>query len=530
MARKIFGTPENVRTTEPETGVFGHLYKLYMMLLSAVLAVAVYGAHGALVPNAVRFHSTVNPSAPAFQSYVAASGVSSSGLTWDAPVDHFDGQNTATFKQRYFVNDTYWLQGDKKGPVFICVGGEGPPLTPDVVIDSVHCTDMVELGAKQGALLVALEHRYYGESIPTPDFSTENLKFLSAHQALGDLASFRMYITEQFNLTESHKWVSWGGSYPGMLAGWFRLKFPGLIHAAVSSSAPVHAQVDFRGYDDVVAASTAAPIVGGSDECVAVIREGHETIGKLLSTSEGRDQLASLFNICGGGSSLEDEDNQADWAGNGVVYLPIQENDPSCQEELCNVEKICKFVLQTNNETNDALTTLSKLSQKQFGSDCTSVSHQALLDSLLNTTIEGGTNRIWQYQTCSEFAFYQTCEVGSKCIFTQGLNTLDKQLNLCEIAYGISADQVYRRVEFSNLYWGNLHPGGSRILSVNGEIDPWHYLAILQSPDPKNMPTWWVPGASHHFWTHPSLPTDTEYIKQAREQIWKTVSYWLSED
>lgn len=26
----------------------------------------------------------------------------------------------------------------------------------------------------------------------------------------------------------------------------------------------------------------------------------------------------------------------------------------------------------------------------------------------------------WGYQTCTEFAFYQTCEVGSNCFFTQG--------------------------------------------------------------------------------------------------------------
>jgi hypothetical protein len=26
----------------------------------------------------------------------------------------------------------------------------------------------------------------------------------------------------------------------------------------------------------------------------------------------------------------------------------------------------------------------------------------------------------WGYQTCTEFAFYQTCEKGSACFFTQG--------------------------------------------------------------------------------------------------------------
>lgn len=47
------------------------------------------------------------------------------------------------------------------------------------------------------------------------------------------------------------QWVSFGGSYPGMLAGWFRLKFPQLIHASIASSAPVQAKVDMNEYNDM---------------------------------------------------------------------------------------------------------------------------------------------------------------------------------------------------------------------------------------------------------------------------------------
>ena len=39
-------------------------------------------------------------------------------------IDHFDPQNTATFQQRFFVNETYW--DSASGPVFFMLGGEGP--------------------------------------------------------------------------------------------------------------------------------------------------------------------------------------------------------------------------------------------------------------------------------------------------------------------------------------------------------------------------------------------------------------------
>merc|ERR1711998_202130 len=32
---------------------------------------------------------------------------------------------------------------------------------------------------------------------------------------------------------------------------------------------------------------------------------------------------------------------------------------------------------------------------------------------------------LWDYQKCTEFAFFHTCEKGSNCFFVQGLNSLD---------------------------------------------------------------------------------------------------------
>jgi serine protease 16 len=455
---------------------------------------------------------------------------------WDANLDNFDitpSNSPRTFKQRYFIDDQFWVAGGRTGPVFICVGGEGPPLDSSVLVDSVHCSDMVELGKKQHALLLALEHRFYGKSIPTSDLSVKNLALLSAHQALADLAGFSAHIRGMFNLDDDqNKWVSWGGSYPGMLSAWFRLKFPNLVHAAVSSSAPVKAQADFTGYNDVVADSTAAEIVGGSENCAQIVRNGHEAVGELLQSKQGRTQLAKLFNICEGADALEDPYNQANWAGNGVIGIDAQSNDPSCTEYLCNISSICSAIEQFSGapDSFSPLNVLAQISKAQNGGSCVSVDYKAAMVKPVQSSDASNPNagdRVWLWQTCTEFAFYQTCEPGTKCLWTKGLNTLDQQLSLCKQVFGIPAASVESRVNFSNLYWGGDRPSGSRVLFPNGQIDPWHALGVLHSPHPKTLPTLWVPGASHHFWTHTPLPSDSSYINSARESIWATVESWL---
>jgi serine protease 16 len=218
-------------------------------------------------------------------------------------LDHFDGVDTRVWRQRYFVNASMYKPG---GPVFLCVGGEGPALEPTVVVTGdEHCALMVLLASRHSALVLALEHRFYGSSHPTNDLATENLRFLSSQQALADLAVFRMAVMAEHGLPTDTKWVTFGGSYPGMLAAWARSKFPHLIHASVSSSAPVQAVANMQGYNDVTADALADEAVGGSEKCVAAVRAAFADLGARLSLAEGRRQLERDFNVCGGTGALE---------------------------------------------------------------------------------------------------------------------------------------------------------------------------------------------------------------------------------
>lgn len=78
---------------------------------------------------------------------------------------------------------------------------------------------MYTLAEEHNAMLVDVEHRFYGESYPTTDMSTENLKYLSSAQALADLARVIASIKATY-ATESSQVITVGGSYPGNLAAW----------------------------------------------------------------------------------------------------------------------------------------------------------------------------------------------------------------------------------------------------------------------------------------------------------------------
>lgn len=104
-------------------------------------------------------------------------------------MNHFDATDKRTYQQRYFVNTDHFIEG---GPVFVYIGGEGA-LAPR----SVEFGEIVDVGRVHGAAIVALEHRYYGQSQPFSDFSAPNLRFLSSQMALADLANFLPFIKQE---------------------------------------------------------------------------------------------------------------------------------------------------------------------------------------------------------------------------------------------------------------------------------------------------------------------------------------------
>lgn len=443
-----------------------------------------------------------------------------------AVLDHFDAFNNGTWTQRFFRNSEFW---DGTGPVFIYVGGEGALSGYEVLAGEI-----VERAQDHNALILSLEHRYYGKSQPTKDLSLPNMKWLSSYQALFDLASFKVWATTKFVVPSTSKWVTFGGSYPGALSAWARLKFPQHFHASLASSGPVHAIVDFQGYHDVVAASLSTQEVGGSDYCLSRTKDAFAAITNVLNSGDQSqlDSLQSQFCVCGAQAT-----NPLDLAN--FVSSLVDNYDVSVQYDLeegpkISVEMVCSYMNNTSyGSALDSAVALFKAMENIgacAGSCAMNVSYAASLEELESTEASptGVGMRQWIFQTCTEFGYYQTCDANTACPFSTFMN-LQQDLSICQDVFGLSPDSVKNSVMNTNTWFGSNTTVAPRVVYVDGTIDPWHSLAVIQTLAPES-PAVLIDGTAHCQDLDPPSDNDPPALVSARKEIANYLSQWLQED
>ncbi|CAH0517613.1 unnamed protein product [Peronospora belbahrii] len=96
-------------------------------------------------------------------------------------IDHSASNNTnRTFQQRYYQVDQYWPKPN--GPIILYIGGE-------VKFTQAPNGFVAVTVQKVGAKILAVEHRFYGQSVSNEDLST--YRYLMDQQALADLKHFK---------------------------------------------------------------------------------------------------------------------------------------------------------------------------------------------------------------------------------------------------------------------------------------------------------------------------------------------------
>ena len=212
------------------------------------------------------------------------------------PVDHFSNIANAksmadlgAWEQRFTVERKKGWSVDK--PVFVVVNNN------HALEDSTRMLALPrELAAKEGALLIVLEHRFYGGSRPTQSTDLKDMVYLSSSAAIADVKNFlsryvrgketgkpyTKFVAKGQALQATGKILLFGGGYGGALAAWTRQQYPGVVDGAVAISAPMSQTFDFTEYYSIFDQDEAFRTPAVARTCRANLKKSLKTMLTML--------------------------------------------------------------------------------------------------------------------------------------------------------------------------------------------------------------------------------------------------------
>jgi len=450
----------------------------------ALLAVVLVGANDV---NRARIH---NKKHQMTSLDVEASNNGTGPFIFMQTLDHFV-PSSSPFSQRYYVNNSFWK--GPQGPAFLIIGGEGEMSGNTVISGAV-----VNLAQQYGATVFALEHRFYGESVPFDLLNSTALSYLTIEQALADLVNFQASMVSQYNLSSSTKWVFFGCSYSGALAAWYRLKYPQFTFGVLAGSAPVEAVLDFYQYDQVVSASL-GPI------CAAAVHNATLQIQDLLFNNETNSDIRARLGC------MEVTDDVA------VLYV-LADTIAYAVQYSHSVSQVCA---NFTNSTNLVDTYVNFVNFLYNTTDSTCVSFD--ISSYTNETVNPSDNmRQWMWQSCLQVGYFQTAPQNNSLRST--LIDVAWHLQVCEKLFNGASNEP--RVGWTNSVYGGDTLSTSNTIFTNGALDPWKALSVVNSKAP-SVPSIMIEGVAHCANWYGPRSTDSPALIAARAQVAAYVGAFL---
>ncbi|KAE8355474.1 serine carboxypeptidase S28-domain-containing protein [Aspergillus coremiiformis] len=416
--------------------------------------------------------------------------------TLSVPIDHFHNDSRYAphsdghFNLRYWFDAQYYQEG---GPVFVIAAGETdgtnrfPFLSQGIV---------TELAAAYHGMGVILEHRYYGDSYPADNLTTESIRFLSTDQALADYAYFASNIVfpgwEHVNLTaKATPWIAYGGSYAGAFVAFLRKLYPDVYWGAVSSSGVTEAIIDYWQYFEPIRKFGPSDCIWATQTFIDVVdrilidHADNQTLGRQLKSSVGvnpdKDDVSFVSLLSYG---LDDFQNR-NWDPNvgspsfraycdnitnaDLLYPDTKAVRPTVQELI----QVAGYDPSNSSFVNGFLNHIGLL-QKSMDS----ASNDALVPQLSNGSqsqsarpLSKSDGTSWQYQVCTEWGYFMSGASVPKDI----MPLISRVLNVsnvsgfCNTTYGITTPPNVTNI--------NKHGGFNfsypRVAIIDGLADPW---------------------------------------------------------
>ncbi|KAI8524206.1 hypothetical protein RHMOL_Rhmol13G0132100 [Rhododendron molle] len=424
-------------------------------------------------------------------------------------LDHFNYQpeSYATFKQRYVINYKHWGGANASAPIFVYLGDEAPidgqlPIVGFLIDNAPHFK----------ALQVYIEHRFYGESIPfgTTKSNESTQGYFNSAQALADSAELIIYLKKILSAHNSPVIIS-GGSYGGMLAAWFRLKYPHVALGALASSAPILYFDDITPHDAYFVVVT-KDFKEASKSCYKTIRKSWSVIDRVASQHNGLAYLSQKFKTCG---PLSDAAELKDFLIGTYAGAAQYDMPPSYP-----VTQICGGI--DGAKGNDVLGKIYAGLVAYYGNQT------CFVNQIDGTTPSADDSDVadlgWGWQACTEMVI--PIGVGGTMFQPQPFN-LEQYIVGCQSEYG-----VLPRPNWVTTYYGGhdiklvLRRFASNIIFANGLRDPYSSGGVLEDLSDTLLAVYTTNG-SHCLDLLIATETDPQWLIEQRKVEVKIVEGWL---
>jgi hypothetical protein len=445
-----------------------------------------------------------------------------SGGTFEQEIDHpfQPAASVGRFQQRYWYSTEFARGPDS--PVLFYLCGESP-------CAAAYLTLLADVAKALDAAVVALEHRYYGASLPFADLTLDRMKYLTIHNALEDAAAFETFA--RANLPLRGKWIAVGGSYPGMLAAFYRLKHPELVVGAWASSAPVNVVLSFEGYDATVADALGPTCTLLFQQALAAADAAFDDPAKraFLDPYVFGDDRASFLNSI---SYYADVAAQYGQTHRLCAALAQERLDP-----LTGLIGYLQPPLVTADDggvSDGGTGPLPDAGDLAVDAGALSAPPRGVPDGRAHTAPMRLPRRpgdfndegaAWFYQVCTELGFYQVHNTDRSRSVSSDLIDEKYWNDACLQIASSTPDIARTRAEYTDPI---LRGEASNLFFVNSSEDPWSSLSILDpSRAPSGVMTFLVQGGSHCEDLDNLRPDSLLGVFQAHKLFFDQAAKWL---
>ena len=442
-------------------------------------------------------------------------------VAWfEQTADHFNAYDDQTFKQRYLIDDSAFAPN---GPIFAFTGAEGGNVTRLV---GAYETPTA-LAKSLGGVVLYMECRFFGESLPSNDTATPTgFGLLSVEQMLQDyialIGAYRDSICGA--KCASSKVVTFGGSLAGTLSALMRLRAPWLVDAAWASSSPLLGFVGEPSLDQF--AWRRQVTVNwrdlGSAACVDAVRAGFRALGAANASA-----VASAFDTC----EAPYEGNHWDvrniaWgileAAGEFVYPPSQSHIPAYCDAMLNASSEASYASAgggtgTGTGGRGGLAIFAALLGRPGASSCLNLTRHAA------PTAAG---RAWSYLACTE-VIHPIGANNQSDFFPPSNWTVTALNDSCVRSLGVRPRPRALPRAFGLQHMPRLTRAASRIMFAYGTRDPWAQLGVGFHNLSASLPVVAIEGGSHCADVGPARADDTPAMLKARALEAHIISAWL---